>query len=58
MRFWFCFLLFICAPPADGQDYQELPILEEDREHWAFLPIVRPDLPEVKNDTWSHNPAE
>jgi len=58
MRFWLCALLFLNASPADSQDYQELPILEEDREHWAFLPIVRPELPVVKNDTWSHNPID
>ena len=59
MRFWFCsLLLLLCATPADSQDYLELPILAEDREHWSFRPIVRPDLPEVQNDAWSKNPID
>ena len=58
MRFWICFLLLLCATPADSQDYLELPILAEDREHWSFLPIVRPDLPDVQNDAWSNNPID
>jgi hypothetical protein len=26
--------------------------------HWAFIPIERPAVPNVKNPTWSHNPID
>lgn len=28
----------------------EAPISDADREHWSFAPLVRPELPEVKDD--------
>ena len=36
-------------PAATIADYQEPPIMETDRQHWSFQPIVRPKLPEVAN---------
>jgi hypothetical protein len=26
--------------------------------HWAYIPPKRPDLPEVKNTAWTHNPID
>ena len=28
------------------------------KQHWAFAPPARPDLPVVKNDTWARNPID
>ncbi len=28
------------------------------KTHWAFVPPVRPELPEVKNAAWSRNPVD
>ncbi len=33
-------------------------ITESDREHWAYLPLNRPPLPEVKNTQWVRNPID
>ena len=58
MRIILSLLMLLGAVRIHGQDYQELPILEEDREHWSFMPIVRPTLAEVENDSWSNNPID
>ena len=28
---------------------------EPEKKHWAYVPPVRPSLPEVKNKSWAHN---
>lgn len=33
-------------------------IRPEDREHWAFQPLQRPPIPEVKNKAWVSNPID
>jgi hypothetical protein len=33
----------------------EAPLTEADRDHWAFRPIARPELPLVKNASWPRN---
>ena len=30
----------------------------EDREHWAFLPVVEPEVPAVKDAAWVRNPID
>jgi hypothetical protein len=34
---------------AEGAEYQG---------HWAFLPVQRPGLPSIKNETWVRNPVD
>ncbi|MCI0361790.1 MAG: DUF1549 and DUF1553 domain-containing protein [Planctomycetaceae bacterium] len=36
----------------------EAPITEADREHWAFRPVKRPELPAVKDRAWPRNGAD
>lgn len=50
---WITMLIFPLVVAAE--DYQEQPILDEDREHWSFLPIERPPLPKVKGAEWAEN---
>ncbi len=33
-------------------------VTDEDREHWAFQPIVKPAVPAVKKRTWVLNPID
>lgn len=35
-----------------------LPEEEVGRDHWAFQPIVRPEVPIVADDDWSHTPID
>lgn len=45
---------------ASGQsiDVQEEPIGASAREHWAFRPLRRPALPQVKNTAWVKQPLD
>src|SRR5690606_29902761 len=36
----------------------EEPITAEDREHWAFQPLVRPEVPEVADAEWCATPVD
>ena len=36
----------------------EAPITDEDREHWAFRPLLRPELPAVKQGAWARNEVD
>ena len=58
MRVCIPLIFMLVSALAKGQKYQELPILKEDREHWSFVPIERPELPELKEDGWSNNPID
>jgi hypothetical protein len=31
---------------------------EPEKKHWAYVPTVRPSLPEVKNKPWARNPID
>ncbi len=43
-------------PPSDASAHiSEPPIEDEDRDHWAFSPLVRPAVPQVKNEDWPRN---
>src|SRR5207253_3657491 len=46
------FLLACPAANAAGAD------LEDKRNHWAFLPPVRPQVPRVKDQKWVRNPVD
>lgn len=37
---------------------EEAPIAPIDREHWAFVPITRPEVPEVQDDEWCRTPVD
>ena len=53
------FLLWLLSGLSlEAEEYQELPILDEDREHWSFMPIERPPLPVVKHADWPQNPID
>ncbi|HWL74909.1 MAG TPA: DUF1549 domain-containing protein, partial [Burkholderiaceae bacterium] len=36
----------------------EAPITDDDREHWAFRPLIRPEQPVVANAAWCLNPID
>ena len=58
MRVYIALTIVLVTALASGQQDQELPIVKEDREHWSFMPIKRPQLPELKEDGWSNNPID
>ena len=58
MRVFIALVIMLVTALASGQQDQELPIVKEDREHWSFMPIKRPQLPELKEDGWSNNPID
>ncbi|PYL01358.1 MAG: hypothetical protein DME19_01940 [Verrucomicrobia bacterium] len=52
-----CAAFFICAwgfcpPPAEAAE------TKDPKNHWAFKPPVRPDVPEVKNRKWVRTPID
>ena len=51
-----CFLLALCFMNWRPQRLQAA--RQSDSHHWAFLPPVRPPLPEVKNRAWVRNPID
>jgi hypothetical protein len=58
-------LLAVLPLSARGDDaatataeLQEAPITEADRQHWAFGPLVRPEVPQAADDTWSRTPID
>ena len=42
----------------DVEPATEAPITAEDREHWAFRPLARPELPAVKQGAWARNEVD
>jgi hypothetical protein len=43
---------------AAEDEIAEPPITSTDRDHWAYRPIVRPDLPDVNDHTWPRGPLD
>ena len=43
------------GPPAASYDAK---IKAEDRQHWAFQPVARPSVPEVRHRGWVRNPID
>ena len=41
----------LLTPPAPAAE-------KVGRDHWSFQPIVRPDVPPVKDSRWGHNPID
>ena len=54
--------LFVQSVPAadDPQEtvIEEAPITSGDRDHWAFQPLGRPDVPAVDDNGWATNPID
>src|SRR6185436_13101419 len=38
--------------------YASEPFDSEDRAHWAFQKVARPDVPQVRNGGWVRNPVD
>ncbi|HMC12400.1 MAG TPA: hypothetical protein VKH44_13965, partial [Pirellulaceae bacterium] len=58
---WLLLLLTSAVPadePAAAPVPIEPPLTAADREHWAFRPLARPDIPTVKNDNWCRSPVD
>jgi hypothetical protein len=53
-------VLLVVSPYARADDLAkyDLKITAEDRAHWAFKPVRRPSIPEVKNASWCRNPID
>src|SRR3954470_5548532 len=43
---------------ADDTKVPEKPSTAEERHHWAFQPLTRPQVPAVKNSDWLKNPID
>ncbi len=43
------------AENAKDQVEPEPPITQIDREHWAYLPLIRPEVPHVQDSAWPRN---
>jgi hypothetical protein len=65
---WFCCVITLLSPIASGQDrtlpdaaelaaYDAL-IKQSDRDHWAFRPLRRPEVPQVNDVGWVRNPID
>ncbi len=55
---WAVFLTFSPFARADDPAKDDAKITAEDRTHWAFRPVKRPDVPEVKDASWCRNPID
>ena len=52
-------LVALVAPTIAGDDVAPPETFKaEQREHWAFQPVRRPALPEVKEARWVRNPID
>ena len=64
LSMWLAFLLAcllstaaLAVEPAELAAPAEPPVTAADREHWAFRPLARPDLPDVNNSGWCRTPT-
>ena len=53
--------LIIPAPVLSAEDDVDLAeydaqIVPADREHWSFVPVTQPELPDVDNSEWVRTP--
>ncbi|MCA9026990.1 MAG: DUF1549 domain-containing protein, partial [Planctomycetaceae bacterium] len=51
-------LLLLLVSIAVAETPDEPLITADDRSHWAFQPVVRPELPQVTAVEWCRNPAD
>lgn len=60
----FCWLLVACAVVTsttlaeDGGTIHETPVTADDRDHWAFQELVRPQVPAVNNADWPRSAVD
>src|SRR4051794_36917838 len=45
-------------PSQDDLARYDARVKAEDREHWAFLPVEEPPIPDVKDSAWVRNPID
>ena len=43
---------------AADEPYGRSQFSESDRDHWAYLPVKRPEVPTPKNQAWVRNPID
>ena len=53
-----CLSLVLADPPDDASVAPPESFSADQREHWAFQPAKRPDLPAVKEAAWVKNPID
>ncbi len=53
-----CGYLFAAEPVGAVPALEEPAITQYDRQHWAYLPLTRPQPPVVKNEHWVRNPID
>jgi len=53
-------LLVLCwlATGQAGEPYGRFQFSDSDREHWSFLPVVRPEVPTPPNPEWVRTPID
>jgi hypothetical protein len=64
--FALCLLMvdFTCADDEDAPNandaalLQEAPLSPDDRDHWSFRPLQRPQLPSVSDRSWPRTPID
>ncbi|MEQ9065560.1 MAG: DUF1549 and DUF1553 domain-containing protein, partial [Gimesia chilikensis] len=54
----FCLSLLVSVSAEETKALTEIPLTESDRDHWAFQPIQKPGLPEVKRSNWTRTPID
>jgi hypothetical protein len=58
MILWAAFLLLTPCAWGDDLAKYDARITAEDRAHWAFQPVRRPQIPKVKDASWCRNPID
>src|SRR5687767_3068017 len=51
-------VLVVAAGPSADPQYQDPELTEKDRQHWSFVPPVRPTAPAVSRAGWVRNPID
>lgn len=51
-------LLLIAFQARAEETLEEAPITDGDRAHWAFSPVVRPELPDMSDAAWLRTPVD
>ncbi len=52
------FAVFGSVPAAADEPYGRHQFDDDLRDHWSFLPVVRPAVPETSNPGWLRNPID
>ena len=46
------------SEPTADLSGSESSVSAEERQHWSYQPVERPDIPEVKNEAWARTPID